>query len=892
MKRGLVKFTFLGIGIFILLFLILFIPNGKSWAGTGATFYNCSGCDDCSAAIGNASAGATIFLNTSLTWINQTCINFGNKSNVIFDCQNYSIQGNGSARSIFYGVYLSSVNNNTIRNCNISSFYNGIELSFSNNSILTNINLTNHSHYGLELSSSNNNTLTNLILNNISNAGLYLQQSSYNNLTGIVTNFNSYGLALQSSSNNNILNKIIGNFNVVGFLLDGSINNTLQNSTFQENSNFDFTNSINSCNNNLINITGSGNRPIGYYNNPVIIQDQTFSQLILCGANNSIINNVTIWGSDSLYNNDLRIYGSSGVIASLVNSSYNYNGINLYSSTDYNDSILNSITNFNRYGISLSCMNATLTNITANNNTYGVYLNSLSIRSILTNITANNNTYGLYLYSSKNNTFNQITTNNNFVGTYLYLSSNNNTLNNSISSNNKYGLYISSSNGTIVSNLTAKNNSLYGVFLESASYNNIITNSFIQLNNGSAFALNNTGSSPQANYFYNNYFNNSLQYSNISTSSVNFFNITKTLGTNIVGGTYLAGNYWAAPNGSGFSQTCTSSTDGICDTSYNFDGINYDYSPLTCIESWSCGTWSTCANSIQTRTCSDANLCQTYKYKPIDSQACISDLGGHTAPSGGGGSSFISTITNITPDKPVEITINNPSMDLNSLILNVKKEFSNSSVNITKINPTTYSLITGLPIGKLYQAFEIEPGISNSNIINATINFKINKTWLADNNITFHYKGSRFWLLENDIVGNVILYRNPDGNSTWIPLATNYSYQDNQSYHLYAYSKGFSTFAIFLNKYDCLPNSARCDNNEVQLCLGNSTWLVTEHCANGCGDRKCASSFFVSEQFRFLSIVIVVAVVIIGLILIFYKKKHKLRKIRKERRKHKKKKRK
>ncbi|VVB82961.1 Uncharacterised protein [uncultured archaeon] len=203
-------------------------------------------------------------------------------------------------------------------------------------------------------------------------------------------------------------------------------------------------------------------------------------------------------------------------------------------------------------------------------------------------------------------------------------------------------------------------------------------------------------------------------------------------------------------------------------------------------------------------------------------------------------------------------------------------------------------MITGLPIGKLYQAFEIEPGISNSNIINATINFKINKTWLADNNITFHYKGSRFWLLENDIVGNVILYRNPDGNSTWMPLATNYSYQDNQSYHLYAYSKGFSTFAIFLNKYDCLPNSARCDNNEVQLCLGNSTWLVTEHCQYGCGDRKCASSFFVSEQFRFLSIVFAVAILIIILILIFYKKRKKKvrRKIRKERRetrKHKKK---
>ncbi|MEK6827206.1 MAG: PGF-pre-PGF domain-containing protein, partial [Nanoarchaeota archaeon] len=203
---------------------------------------------------------------------------------------------------------------------------------------------------------------------------------------------------------------------------------------------------------------------------------------------------------------------------------------------------------------------------------------------------------------------------------------------------------------------------------------------------------------------------------------------------------------------------------------------------------------------------------------------------------------------------------------------------------IKKLESNSTILITGLPIGKLYQAFEIEPGISNSNIINATLNFKINKTWLAENNITFHFKGSRFWLLENDIVGNIIVYRNPDGNSTWVPLATNYSYQDNKSYHFYAYSKGFSTFAIFLNKYDCLPNSARCDNNQVQLCLGNSTWLVTEHCQYGCGDRKCAGSFFVSEQFRFLSVVIIVAIIIIGLILIFYKRgKRNERKVRKVR---------
>jgi len=625
---------------------------------------------------------------------------------------------------------------------------------------------------------------------------------------------------------------------------------------------------------------------------------------LLSSSNNTLINNTGIGNSG--YGIYLTTLSNNNILTSntgIGNSTSG--GIYLWSSSNNTLTSNTGIGNSTGAGIGMSySSNNTLTSNTGiSNSSWGIVITYSNNTFLTNNNGTSNSSYGiLIVYSSNNTLTSNIAKSNTSAGIYLSYSLNN-TINNSVSSNNKYGLYISNSNGTIVSNLTTKNNLLYGVFLESGSSNNIIKNSFIQLNNGSAFALNNTGTAPQANYFYNNYFNNSVQYSNISASSTNFFNTTKTSGTNIVGGTYLAGNYWAAPNGSGFSQTCTSSTDGICDTSYNFDGINYDYLPLTCIESWSCGAWSACANSIQTRTCSDANTCQTYKYKPVESQACISDLGGHAAQSGGGGSSFISSIINATPDKPIEITINNPSMDLNSLILNIRKSVSNSSVSITKINSTTYSLITGLPIGRLYQAFEIEPGISNLNIINATLNFKINKTWLADNNITFHYKGSRFWLLENDIVGNIILYRNPDGNSTWMPLMTNYSYQDNQSYHFYAYSKGFSTFAIFLNKYDCLPNSARCDNNEVQLCLGNSTWLVTEHCQYGCADRKCAGSFFVSEQFRFLSIVIAVAVVVIGLILIFYKKKkHKVknrkvrkeirkkkRQVRKEKRKHKKK---
>ena len=44
----------------------------------------------------------------------------------------------------------------------------------------------------------------------------------------------------------------------------------------------------------------------------------------------------------------------------------------------------------------------------------------------------------------------------------------------------------------------------------------------------------------------------------------------------------------------------------------------------TCSESWNCSSWSTCANSIQTKTCADANNCVTTANKPSLTQACAS----------------------------------------------------------------------------------------------------------------------------------------------------------------------------------------------------------------------------------------------------------------------------
>ncbi|MEM2933267.1 MAG: NosD domain-containing protein, partial [Candidatus Pacearchaeota archaeon] len=89
-------------------------------------------------------------------------------------------------------------------------------------------------------------------------------------------------------------------------------------------------------------------------------------------------------------------------------------------------------------------------------------------------------------------------------------------------------------------------------------------------------------SSSSNNNIYNNFFNNTNNFGFGGTIYANNWNTTKTPGTNIVGGPYLGGNFWAKPDGTGFSQTCTDNNkDGICDSSYTLNSSNVDYLPLT-----------------------------------------------------------------------------------------------------------------------------------------------------------------------------------------------------------------------------------------------------------------------------------------------------------------------
>ncbi len=252
----------------------------------------------------------------------------------------------------------------------------------------------------------------------------------------------------------------------------------------------------------------------------IILKPGVYSESIKVSAKSSITIKSESGNPD---NTEVKSISASKNALSLVNSSYiQINGLKFTGAKNAGYS-----------GISVSnCSSCKIQNNNLVSNSRGLYLVYSKKCTVSNNIATNDDTYGIVLANTHNSTIS---------GNQAH--------------NNARGLYVGSSDSNIITRNNVSGNSIVGFFICGYSDRNTV---------------------------YDNYFNDDNV--TIRNGIGNSYNITKTTGTNIIGGSYIGGNFWGKPSGTGFSQTAKDANgDGFSDEPYkSISGSIYtDYLPLT-----------------------------------------------------------------------------------------------------------------------------------------------------------------------------------------------------------------------------------------------------------------------------------------------------------------------
>lgn len=401
---------------------------------------------------------------------------------------NVTIRGFNMIGSGYYeraGIYGTSVSNCNFSGNQFSANHYGVYLTSSNNNTLTNNNISYNYYAGAYLDSSGNNTFINNTANYNDYAGFFLTSSGDNTFTNNIVSSNYIGMQIGHLSNNAVLtDNTVSSSNYCGILLSSVGNTTL-------------ADNIVDSNGYGISIQNSANSTLG--NNGMSSNDHNFE---VSGPDlehflHDIDNTNLVDGKPLYYwvgRSDAAVPQDAGLVC-VVNSanitvrdlelSNGYDGVLLaYTS---NSRIENVTASGNYFGVHLiSSTSNTLDGITANSNARtGIRFESSDSNALAASTASDNDDKGIHISSSDNSTLTGNTADHNSDHGICLESSGNSTLTgNTASNNDNSGIYLTSANDNTLAGNIAGSNSGCGIYVISSD-NNTLSDNVANSNTGS-----------------------------------------------------------------------------------------------------------------------------------------------------------------------------------------------------------------------------------------------------------------------------------------------------------------------------------------------------------------------------------------------------------------------
>ncbi|MEM4245218.1 MAG: NosD domain-containing protein, partial [Candidatus Nanoarchaeia archaeon] len=515
----------------------------------------CNSCKNCSETIHFiAVAGDTVQLANNISdYQYMHCINLS-KSNIILDCNGYTISNDTVGGFFRDGVHIYGAPSNVvIKNCMIENFYTGVyaeNYAMMRNLTVKDSTFRNNNH-GLHILGAVGSTFDNLQIFDTESRAIEFEDDQFAGNGGNTSTFS-----------NIVIDNCFEGIDIFGPNGLNSGQNLIQNVTISQcNTGISFWETTHNTlrDVNIVKRSDDSYWSIAFPTNTYNYLDDPSSHIHDIDESNTV-NGLPIMYYDSYY----RECPDNEVIEH--NNTYSIVGLN-------------------------NCFNVTIQN-TNPSDTLGVFYTT---NSTFRNMSINNTFMAVQLYYGSGNTFSDLTLWNNYDSIYTYLTTNNtfsnlniresdiyfylsdyNLIENSTIDNGSTGIYLYGSLFNTIRNNNITNNE-QGValiyeewdYMVGSNYNNITGCNISGNNQGVYIDLDSVGSN-----IYNNILANTENA--YIENDQNFWNTTKTSGTNIMGGPYLAGNFWSDYGGS------DGDSDGIGDTEYEIasDATDYDYLPL------------------------------------------------------------------------------------------------------------------------------------------------------------------------------------------------------------------------------------------------------------------------------------------------------------------------